>query len=445
MGYGEPAKATFCKRLLFRLRSNGVVKRIWRADSSALQQIPSPPGNIIELALEALETMKRHSSNLRELLIMLPDTALSTASYTLLDSLFEGCFAAPNCRSLVVDVPVTHLQTVFLRYSPYTSKKRRACFKEVDLQIAGDESIWTEESDWHKGSIGLIYFFKACSETLTSLTISCAVQRDLGTFFKKMPHCPNLSDFILLAIFNIQTFSEPHWITGFIAKHASTLKTLIIRPRPRIETIYRSDSSYRQWLTQDDTLDRPEVYHLVSQLCLPKLQFLDIGLQEAPYSASPRVPLMPNLSTLAPNLTDLAITEVKLNVYRLSRILDTMAIQDGENILERLYYSCNELSRQTFDMLSRKLPRLKSLRIAYTDYEVPDSLGIPIIDELRRAAYFHETMARCSYKSWTVRYLQLLRPSACGRGHPCEEDMLVVGACISPEVALDSRRGCFCW
>jgi len=335
----------------------------------------------------------------------------------------------PNFKRLSLNITTENLSLLLKLFT-----KVLPGFKELVLDISASHGRQSAEADaWSLAAKDLGIFLKYYSSTLTFLSMSSDVIQDLELLFDDLPFFPNLKELELLAVFNSKTFSKRASFTKFIAMHSSTLEVFTVKGRPRTATVHSSGTAYAVWLAQAPTGIEPVCSF--SQLVLPKLQTLTIGIENhIPYL----IRFYPNLSSITPNLKKLTFSESSIKHTRLGKILESLALYDEQNALQELSYICDSVCHATFDMLSNKLPRLKSLTIMYTCKPTGD------VDNWNTWPDFCAMMQTRHYPTWPVRYLRLLRASGCGEGHPCESDMKIVAACISPHVVIDTTWKCTC-
>jgi len=281
----------------------------------------------------------------------------------------------------------------------------------------------------------LVGFVNSLTHAIFSITISSTlVCEDIADLFRGLNIMPNLQEFKLLAVFNYRTFFNKQLVTTFLQQHANSLEVLYIKPELSTSRYAHVDfGTYPTWLvheppeyTQDSTF--------FTQLFLPRLHTLEIGLQEI--RAEDKMPLLPDLYHVAPMLTKLVLSGVKLTTKTLSLILNGLAKMNNEIILEELSYTCNTISPYIFDFLSKKLPRLISLAVEYASTTVSTDAD--------DSSSFYTFMKTRQYPLWPVRYLRLSFAHSCGQGHPCKPIMVAVASVISPDVVLDTRWHCSC-
>jgi len=400
---------------------------------------------VLNLAIEGL----KQCTNLQELTIVLHDHVATPLLLEFLEDLWTGNSIGSNFRRLSVDTTITKIPLIFSLLSKHP--KVLPNFEEVVLEISISR-FQHSSADWLAAAESLGSFLKTYQATVTSLSISSMTDTDqLGHIFDALPFFQNLKKLEFLAVMNARTFFNRESLTTFVALHASTLENIILKPYPRSATLHQSDSSYTDWLIKEvpETENR---WLSFTQLVFPKVHTLQIGLVKMhvglhnhlsilPNGGIAYPPLLPSLSRIAPHLTRLSVIEASLNLIQVSQIIDVLAVHNGQRILEELSYSCSTLCLHHFDMLSKMLPRLKSLTILYHVAVGENNTGD---FTYRGHPGFGLAMGIRCYPTWPVRYLRLLHTSRCGEGHPYEDDMKIVASCISSNVVLDTKWTCTC-
>ncbi|KAF8966761.1 hypothetical protein BDZ97DRAFT_1806324 [Flammula alnicola] len=391
---------------------------------------------------EILETAKiavKACPNLHEITIVLHDLALTPLFMLFLDSLWASDSIGPNLRKLSIDTTVIKLP---LLLNPLTKRSKLLTnLEEFDINISVTRLNQTP-TDWHFASGALVAFLAAFKATLTSLTFSSLINRDLGTLFESFPRLRKLKKFEFLSVFNATSVPQTEDFTKFISRHAPTLETLVVKPHARHITVNTSDDTYSIWLNHNDALESERLYSF-AQLVLPKLRTLDIGLRDmhGDMEGTERA-LMPDLSRVTPNLTSLIITDVRLSSRRVFSLLNTLGQREGGSLLERLSFTCVYISPPLFDLLAKNLPRLKSLTIEYASFS-PKPEHQPFVNDEFYTDFYKVMQAR-SYPRWGLEYLRLVTPYHCGGAHPIVSVMESVAESLPKSVVLDTELTCQC-
>ncbi|KAF4622609.1 hypothetical protein D9613_009219 [Agrocybe pediades] len=414
--------------------------------------VNNPPSFIFNATSSKMyETMQTiiqaiHScSNLREVSVLVDRHPDLTASKYLffLDLLWENLALFPNLQRVCINTTGVVTNAHLVTQHPLVVIEPSSGNDYFGLSYATLHVSTTSARlnpyflyDWPLACKCLLPFLVTAGQHLTTLSI-VSEDEDLGPVFAGLSAIPNLRTFELVAAYSLKTFSRLRQpLTIFLQQLSPSLEKLVIKPIGKTTTTQSPSTNiaYSGWLSDDG--EGEAVISSFNQLIMPRLSALHIGLPEAPRleGESETYALIPDLYHVAPMLTELVITEVKLTIEELVGILDGLAIQDGEIILQKLSYTCHELVPRTFDILSRKLPRLNSLVIEYDKLFASD--GVDRVDE------FIAIMHTRRYFSWPIRYLRLSQPCRHGAGHPSEELMKAIGSAISPDVLLDSKRCC---
>ncbi|KAH9475292.1 hypothetical protein JR316_0012403 [Psilocybe cubensis] len=390
------------RRISSRLSSFSNLVR-WSPSEPLRNQIEDPSFGILPIARKAVKSCP----NLREITITVHDHVATSMFMSFLDSLWASDSIGPNLRKISIDTVVEKIP-IFLK--PLTMQaKVLTNLEEFNLTLSISRYKHTS-TDWYFATQALVSLFTEFRSTLTKVSFASMVIADLGAIFSSLPRLPKLKTFEFCAITNSNTLPNPEGLTRFVSMHQSSLQTVTIKPYSRHVSFHHSDDTYTVWLNQQEPVDSPKLYSF-SQLVLPQLQSLDIGLRDfGRYMIEPNLStrrLLPDLHQIAPNLVKLVMTDVKLSTNRLMEILDSLTPR--VDIPPKL---------EVFDMLSQKLPKLNALTLQYDQLSMPDSGNR--FQDLRK---FSDAMQARSYSQWSLRYLQLLKPSPCGRGHPSIPDM----------------------
>ncbi len=230
---------------------------------------------------------------------------------------------------------------------------------------------------WSAASASLVSFLKAFKDTLTSLTFSSLLDRDISNLFASFPHLRSLKTFEFMSVFNAAVFSNPESLTFFISMHANTLSNLVIKPHGRSVTIHKSDASYTAWLSPAAVTDHKSVSGF-SSLHLPQLHRLDLGLGEYWNEfGTGRQYALPDFARITPNLTSLSLADTKLSNESIISLLDILSRREGGSLLEKLAFPCYVIFPELFDLLHKAVPCLKALSIQHISY-------IPVMGNVTR-------------------------------------------------------------
>lgn len=304
--------------------------------------------------------------NLREITIIVHDHVATSMFMSFLDSLWASDSIGPNLRKISIDTVVTKMPLFLKPLTKYA--KVLSNLEEFNLSLSTSRYHHTA-TDWYHAIQALASLFTAFKQTFTSVSFASMVIADLGAIFEPLPRLPKLRKFEFSAITNRDTLPHPEGLSRFISIHQSSLEIFIIKPYSRHVSFHHSDDAYTIWLNQQEPPDSPKIYSF-SQLVLPQLHTLDVGLRDLNrYSVDPNLStrrLLPDLHQITPNLVKLVMTDVKLSTGRLTEILDSLTPEAGSPPkLEELSFACYVLSPHIFDILFKKMRKLKALTIQY--------------------------------------------------------------------------------
>lgn len=367
-GITEKVKSEFRSRFHRRVAS-GVYSFRKLVASPTFTQEETPeilPDSVYEILDMAKKAIKR-CGNLKEITVVLHDHALIPPFMSFINSLWASDSIGPNLRKLTIDTTVMKIPLLLNPLDRYSKILTNLEEFRVDLSISRHSH---SPAEWCAAGQALASLFKTFKGTMTSFSFSSMVMDNLGEFFEMLPRLPKLKKLEVLAIINAQSLPKPEGFTGFIAKHAPTLETFIIKPHSRHVSFHHSNDEYTFWLNHTVSPKTKKPYSF-GNLNLQSLRCLDVELRDMnPHhddvNADPNAPsLLPPLSQVAPNLTKLVMTGTKLSLHRLTTVLDTISRPGEAIMLEELSFTCSSLSPQHFDFLVKKLPLLKALTIQY--------------------------------------------------------------------------------
>lgn len=351
-------------------------RNLAKSPSSVVSKDPlhDPTFGILEAAKKAVWSCP----NLREITIILHDHALTPLFMSFFDSVWSSDSLGSQLQKLTIDTTVVKLPQVL---NPII---KRSCallsLVEFDLNISISR-IDESRTDWHLAKEVIHSFVTEFRNKLTTFSFSSLVLCNLADLFEVFPRLPNLKKLEFHGIFNTRTFPHTDGFTEFISKHASHLNHLVIKPQARHLSLNSSDNTYSFWVNEDNMEHRSEGQHSFSHIVLPKLKVLNVGLrdrqmlwpqwQTATYEVRNQS-LLPDLSRVTPRLKTLIITDISLTYLRISALVKSLQ-QEGGCGLEELSFICDSIFPQLFDLLSKNLPRLKSLtvRFVYTTSRPP--------------------------------------------------------------------------
>lgn len=351
---------------------NGI-KRATSTSTASEEETSDPSAEILKAASQAVKSCR----NLHEISLIIHDHTLTLSFTHFLKSLWASDSVGPCLHSLMLDTTVSKLP---LLLNPLT--KRAASLpnlSSLDINISISRFAQSK-SDWQAASNALEHFLKAFSGSLSSFAFSSLVGSDINALFGTFPKLPMLTSFEFRSVFNAYTFPNAEDFTRFVRWHAQTLTTLVIKPRARSATGSSSDDSYAVWLHHPPAMHTTGRLCSLTQLVLPKLRTLDVGLREVWSTRTPGnqtqntdFGFLPNLTRVTPGLTKLVITDAKLSAQRVMALLDMLEAQEGGSPLEELVFSTHAVYPQLFDRLARALPRLRALTIECTHYRASAS------------------------------------------------------------------------
>ncbi|KAF5319465.1 hypothetical protein D9619_008773 [Psilocybe cf. subviscida] len=238
---------------------------------------------------------------------------------------------------------------------------------EFDINISVSRFPATP-TECHFASKALVAMMIAFKSNLTALTFSSLVPMEFEELFESFPRLLKLRKFEFLVVFNVQTIPNAEGLTRFVARHSTTLETLILRPHARQVSLAISDHSYSIWLDHKP-LQKPSRVYSLTQISLPNLRTFDVGIREP----SPTTSALPPISRFAPSLTKLVVSNAKLSQNQLLLLLDGAAKPGTSCSLEDFSFESYDLTSTLFDTLAEGIPSLKRLEISYTSLTGPST------------------------------------------------------------------------
>jgi hypothetical protein len=346
---------------------NGI-KRATSNSPAREKATSDPSARIFKAASYAVKLCR----NLHEISLIIHDHTLTLPFSHFLKSLWASDSVGPCLHSLMLDTTVSKLP---LLVNPLTKRATSLPnLSSLDINISISRFAQSKP-DWQAASDALVHFLKAFSGSLTSFAFSSLVSSDINALFGAFPKLPLLTSFEFRSVFNADTFPNAEAFTRFVHQHAQTLTTLVIKPRARSATGSSSDDSYVDWLHHPLAEHTTARLYSLTQLVLPKLRTLDVGLREmrgvsTPIDQTQRTDFgfLPNLTRVTPGLTQLVITDAKLTAERVMALFDMLGAQEGGSLLETLAVSTHVVYPQLFDRLAHALPGLRALTIECTRY-----------------------------------------------------------------------------
>ncbi|KAF8907080.1 hypothetical protein CPB84DRAFT_1844186 [Gymnopilus junonius] len=431
-------RSRFHRRVASSIRSLG---NLVKSPKSIPEETPEILPDSVYAILNVAKKAVKHCGNLKEITVVVHDHALIPPFMSFLSSLWASDSIGPNLRKLTIDTTVSKIPFLLKPLDRFSSVLTNLDEFRLDLSISRRNH---SSSEWWSAGQALVSFFKTFKGTITSFSFSSLVMDNLGELFEMLPRLPKLKKLEVLAIVNSTSLPKPEGFTGFIAKHAPTLKTLVVKPHSRHVSFHHSNDEYTFWLNNAISSKSKDLYSFAN-LNLSNLRCLDVELRDMnPYhdrlNGDLNAPsLLPPLSQVAPNLTRLVMTGTMLSLHRLTDIVDKLSRRgEATNVLEELSFTCSCLTVQHFDFLAKKLPLLKALTVQYENVSGPTTMNrysMPTFDNVMHGR---------TYPSWRLRYLRLASVSACGQGHPRLDDMKILAASLSDRVVLDNEYACHC-
>ncbi|KAF8155581.1 hypothetical protein B0H34DRAFT_502189 [Crassisporium funariophilum] len=386
------------------------------------------------------------------------DQVMSSSCEAFLSSLWSPTSIGRNLRKLAINTAPSHSQMMvsLVKHSRNLSK-----LQEIELTLA--DGPYIENHDAPSAMLLFTSVIKAFKFTLTSVSITARgrIPHDSKSFLRFLPFIPNLRNFTLKCHYGVASRAdpdEPDALGNFVHDHSSTLEHLTIQSCSYYHG-YAFDDLLSRWLSEPDQQSNGSIflkYRGFSQMVLPKLHTLEIGLSQSwsndhldsPAWVTKNKPsrkFVSNLTEIAPNLISLALSlDVSLAPIRVSQLANSLTkhVKDGDAgvafNLEKLSLFSRNLYPELFDMFSASLPRLKSLYL-----RTGKSAGRP--EEIQNDEDFCLEMEKRRYPHWELRYLRIVDvPAWCPVVHPNIIAMKAVGRCLLNNPTLDLAFHCSC-
>ncbi|KDR72860.1 hypothetical protein GALMADRAFT_228550 [Galerina marginata CBS 339.88] len=412
------------------------VIRFWKI----LQTKPLRPNDpetskaILSIAERAIPLCK----NLQEIEIIVYDLSLTPSFNSFINSLWKADSVGLNLRSLLIKTTMVKIAPIIRPL--IKSFKSLPKLENISLDISPSrKGLSPAEYDIAIGT--LKSFFIAFKGNLKAIKLSSPpdLRRSLASLLGGTLAFPNLRKLEVLSVFTLEFQS----ISRCVTNHADTLEHLSIK------LCYRNadnlNMGYGNWINP------PANYHgstLFRWITLPKLRTLKIALQESDRFAlgtaidARTFTILPNLSTFAPSITSIILSDLPLSFRRISDLVSGLSRGD---ILENLSLMATTLSPSLFDLFALKLPDLKTLTVDFiwtsdTECYTGGGYNTPHTHKL-----FLQTMQTHRYTKWPLQYLRLTTiDPACGASHPKPSIMRAVADSLPSGVQLDYSYACFC-
>ncbi|KAF9039302.1 hypothetical protein BJ165DRAFT_379263 [Panaeolus papilionaceus] len=322
------------------------------------------------------------------------------------------------------------------------------------LAITRSDVVWMHQ--FHAKRV-LSSLFSILQHHLTSLTIADPLIMRIPGFFSTLPIFGRLKSFEFITTFMAGLHGEPDpstFLTQFIQDHSETLEYLTVEHKDEgpYPSHWSSPYLYTAWLLSLEPLGTSNYDHPR----MPRLKSLRVGFHGISLNAGAnRERLFPELTTFAPNLISLDISDSVVSPMHLYTIIDHLPTCRGVRSLERLTIYVNSLSVNDIDTLAVKLPKLTSLEIVIPFWMSlreecwACQVGIATIEcrtSYRRALSLQEERYSRNDSTWAslMHFRVSTKVPRCDIRHPVDCIMTVLANRMPTWTSVDHSYHCDC-
>ena len=368
-------------------------------------------GDVLQQAADAMALCP----NLCEFTLILHDHFITAALRKFLTTFLRTM--GKNLQKVTISTTIAKIPDILGSISASTSDGLNLA--SMDLTISDSRFKASQDGGAKiaatRAIVATVHRFKG---TLNHLVLSSTnFDYDMSPLLKDLGFLPKLSKFEIWLFVADKTLSNNgDGLTTFLGSNAESIEHILIRPRPKVETFNPPQNRYTEWLTTG-----------FSQLCLPRVHTLDLGLLinwGHTYYPDIQETQLPELTSILPNLRSLDVSALLLSTKGLKYVLE-MA---GPG-LQELGCHIDTFGIEALDMLVQMEPNLLRLKLTYNSFNrLADVIGA------RR------------YPTWPLSYLRLRqRDWGCGYGHPDEfVSRIVKETVVSSNVEVDLYGECMC-
>ncbi|KJA23705.1 hypothetical protein HYPSUDRAFT_39538 [Hypholoma sublateritium FD-334 SS-4] len=423
--------------------TNWIKRAVSHPDAIKYSGPYDPSAGVLEMASKSIKSCP----NIREISLVLHDHTLTPSFLSFLNSLWSSDSIGPCLQMLSIDTTVVKLPLLLRALIKRSVSLPNLATFDINISVSRFQH---SAHEWAAAVAALSQFLATFTKSITAFTFSCLVRGDIDALFGALPRLANLATFEFTSVFNATCFRKSEHFTHFIAKHASTLSKLVLKPRARSVGYNISDHTYSEWVRGTNGAGTAaKVGQTMADLVLPSLRSLDIGFRDAWNSQREENirTFLPDLPRVAQNLTSLVLTDITLSPECIFTLIDMLATREGGPSIESLAFACHILFPELFDRLAQDLPRLKGLTIDYRAYGLCASDkadGMAWYNAEQYKAPFMAAMQARRYPRWGLRYLRLSAPYSCGTTHPNAVVMKIVAETLSADIILGRELSCQC-